>query len=727
MSGTIPSVRPGEAISAARFNEVVAALNEVSRISGSYPIEIQRDAAGVRIALAHDFKAWLFRIQEVPDPIPRTSDGVAHYQATRLRLDGSDEYAPQDPQDVRLYDPLAQAAAGKDLAQGTWVLAAFNADTGRWEIVRDPSAASLVVRFRLTTTLALGGSASAVIRTWNGTAYTDGVAITVQDFSGPGRWSGVNGAEGVAAKLPDKSAYEILWVEHSSVFVKATLTSSMSGGRAAATIDDAWQGAGAEPSGTDVYDALGYYGDAVAGDRFICAFDDRAAQRKYRIIEGPRAAAQVKWAYLTTDHLLASQALSANHKASAQQCDDSTGTNPHGAVFDLFLPSYSEATEPNAQQGSVIPYVDDPATGRHVAVGGGYLDDARGTIKNWSSANPVPHGWNICDGTNGTVDLRDKFVVGVGTDTDFDGQGHGTNEGAVGGAKAHNHPPLAHRRLGSANLITEEVELKIRANTLQTSYTGPGEVQIYFPGYTGFATGETGYWRVEITGPFGVGTVEGYTDPATLSDRILIYDPANPLNPPVINGDAPVTTEHPNHYHETYGYACGPGVANGVTVAVDPSGTGTSYTGTMVLTLIDNSTVAHACTVPQDQYGTYQHVVYDKWIDDLDHSKGRGHFHRFSVNFDQSGFRGIEAPPGHKHDVAVVFAVPPMVLGELPPGHRHQIVSATIEDNLWIEDRTHTQEDRNKHYHELKIDDHTISSKNHIPPYYALMFIQRVN
>ena len=39
-----------------------------------------------------------------------------------------------------------------------------------------------------------------------------------------------------------------------------------------------------------------------------------------------------------------------------------------------------------------------------------------GTIAIWSGAlETIPDGWQICDGTNGTVNLRDRFVVGAGS------------------------------------------------------------------------------------------------------------------------------------------------------------------------------------------------------------------------------------------------------------------------------------------------------------------------
>ena len=38
-----------------------------------------------------------------------------------------------------------------------------------------------------------------------------------------------------------------------------------------------------------------------------------------------------------------------------------------------------------------------------------------GMIVSWSGAIvAIPSGWSLCDGTNGTPDLRDKFVQGAG-------------------------------------------------------------------------------------------------------------------------------------------------------------------------------------------------------------------------------------------------------------------------------------------------------------------------
>jgi len=54
-----------------------------------------------------------------------------------------------------------------------------------------------------------------------------------------------------------------------------------------------------------------------------------------------------------------------------------------------------------------------------------------GIIVMWSgSIGAVPGGWALCDGTGGTPDLRNRFIVGAGDDYAV---------GANGGAQTHNH------------------------------------------------------------------------------------------------------------------------------------------------------------------------------------------------------------------------------------------------------------------------------------------------
>ncbi len=54
-----------------------------------------------------------------------------------------------------------------------------------------------------------------------------------------------------------------------------------------------------------------------------------------------------------------------------------------------------------------------------------------GAIIMWyKSIAEIPSGWQLCDGTNSTPDLRDKFVKGVALDTD---------KGVATGSATHAH------------------------------------------------------------------------------------------------------------------------------------------------------------------------------------------------------------------------------------------------------------------------------------------------
>ena len=55
----------------------------------------------------------------------------------------------------------------------------------------------------------------------------------------------------------------------------------------------------------------------------------------------------------------------------------------------------------------------------------------QGFICLWSGAvEDIPAGWHLCDGTAGTPDLRDKFIIGAGST-------YGV--GDTGGSDSHDH------------------------------------------------------------------------------------------------------------------------------------------------------------------------------------------------------------------------------------------------------------------------------------------------
>lgn len=71
----------------------------------------------------------------------------------------------------------------------------------------------------------------------------------------------------------------------------------------------------------------------------------------------------------------------------------------------------------NIGPGKVLRVADTPTSSLH-AVNKSYVDTRlpAGVIVLWSgAANAIPTGWYLCNGANGTPDLRDRFVVGAGS------------------------------------------------------------------------------------------------------------------------------------------------------------------------------------------------------------------------------------------------------------------------------------------------------------------------
>jgi hypothetical protein len=76
-----------------------------------------------------------------------------------------------------------------------------------------------------------------------------------------------------------------------------------------------------------------------------------------------------------------------------------------------------------------------------------------GMIILWSgSVVSIPAGWRLCDGDEGTPDLRDRFVVGVGTTY---------NPNDIGGSDQHNHSSQA---LAKATTLPAGTDLAAGAN-----------------------------------------------------------------------------------------------------------------------------------------------------------------------------------------------------------------------------------------------------------------------
>lgn len=63
-----------------------------------------------------------------------------------------------------------------------------------------------------------------------------------------------------------------------------------------------------------------------------------------------------------------------------------------------------------------------------------------GIINLWAGAIvDIPAGWVLCDGNNGTPDLRDRFLVGAGDSFDPNDSGGSNTHTHAGTTDGHNH------------------------------------------------------------------------------------------------------------------------------------------------------------------------------------------------------------------------------------------------------------------------------------------------
>ena len=111
-----------------------------------------------------------------------------------------------------------------------------------------------------------------------------------------------------------------------------------------------------------------------------------------------------------------------------------------------------------------------------------------GGIIIWSGAeNQIPNGWSLCDGTGGTPDLRNKFVVGASAGTG-DTTYPGLSVNATGGSAnatlvSHSHTVDNHTH-DDGTLVVDNHTHSVNINTNNNSHTHhhimPGDDQLTF-------------------------------------------------------------------------------------------------------------------------------------------------------------------------------------------------------------------------------------------------------
>lgn len=88
------------------------------------------------------------------------------------------------------------------------------------------------------------------------------------------------------------------------------------------------------------------------------------------------------------------------------------------------------------------------------------------------SGNTIPYGWAICNGSNGTIDLRDRFVVGAGT-TYVSGESGGNSSVILTTTQmpAHAHTVTFSTTTGSAGAHSHSVSTSINESAHTHNFT----------------------------------------------------------------------------------------------------------------------------------------------------------------------------------------------------------------------------------------------------------------
>ncbi len=100
----------------------------------------------------------------------------------------------------------------------------------------------------------------------------------------------------------------------------------------------------------------------------------------------------------------------------------------------------------------------------------------------------VPAGWQICDGTNGTPDMRNKFARGSNTYAEVGNTG-GTDTATM---PVHEHALPSHSHTATTESNGEHSHTYIRASTYGSRKEGTGEYTINTPTYWSDNTGSSG-------------------------------------------------------------------------------------------------------------------------------------------------------------------------------------------------------------------------------------------
>jgi hypothetical protein len=213
---------------------------------------------------------------------------------------------------------------------------------------------------------------------------------------------------------------------------------------------------------------------------------------------------------------------------------DTGPAGPQGPPGD---PGTAGATGPEGPAGPEGPEGPQGPEGPAGADGAGL---PAGIIAMWSGTlATIPAGWALCDGTNGTPDLRDRFVVGAA---------NGANPGATGGLSSHQHAahsdhaalthsgtavgdhsltqPTAHTDVPTHTHTTDSQGAHVHDEYRNSATTGgldgwaAGDTSTNTPTLTGYDTGSAGAHTHTAAAPAGAVASQPHTGTAVSAHSV---------------------------------------------------------------------------------------------------------------------------------------------------------------------------------------------------------------
>lgn len=113
-------------------------------------------------------------------------------------------------------------------------------------------------------------------------------------------------------------------------------------------------------------------------------------------------------------------------------------------------------------------------------------DIALGVIAPWSGTIlAIPSGWSLCDGTNGTPDLRDKFVQGAGGTFAVDQTGGAAQHRHLFTGDSHFHNTAAGAIFNPGGTINSQTSATPATGTSDLTASPPPYYSLAYIQYTG--------------------------------------------------------------------------------------------------------------------------------------------------------------------------------------------------------------------------------------------------